>query len=363
MCEEERLYKEAVPYLLDWYDYNARVLPWRQEPTPYHVWVSEIMLQQTRVEAVRSYYTRFLAELPEVSDLAAVDEERLLKLWEGLGYYSRVRNMQKAAKVICEKYDGKVPREVDLLLELPGIGAYTAGAIASIAYCKPVPAVDGNVLRVMSRLTGSREDIAKESVKKRMTEQLRKVMPGERSGELNQAIMDIGATVCIPNGEPHCEDCPLMHLCRAYAEEATAEIPVKTGKKERKIVNRTILLLRNEGRILLHKRPESGLLAGLWEFPGVEEVLGPEEVAEAVKAVLGVAVLSVEKGPNAKHIFSHVEWHMTSYLVDVCVNMVAAERKVHLPEGYVWAKPKEVEEVYSVPGAFAKYREWVRKHV
>ncbi len=354
MCEEEMMYKEAVPYLLDWYDYNARVLPWRQEPTPYHVWVSEIMLQQTRVEAVRGYYTRFLAELPKVSDLAAADEERLLKLWEGLGYYSRVRNMQKAAKVICEKYEGKIPHQVDLLLELPGIGTYTAGAIASIAYREPVPAVDGNVLRVMSRLTGSREDIAKESVKKRMAEQLRKVMPGERSGQLNQAIMDIGATVCIPNGEPHCQDCPLMHMCRAYAEEATAEIPVKTGKKARKIVKRTVFLVKNNGRILLRKRSKSGLLAGLWEFPGVEETLGPEDVAGAVSEVLGVPVLSVEKGPDAKHIFSHVEWHMSSYIAEV-------RGSVTLPDGYVWARPEELEQVYSIPGAFAKYREWVLK--
>ncbi len=355
MSERVEQYRAAVPYLLHWYDYNARVLPWRQSPTPYHVWVSEIMLQQTRVEAVRAYYERFLAELPEVSDLATADEEHLLKLWEGLGYYSRVRNMKRAAQVICEDYGGVIPQERDVLMTLPGIGGYTAGAIASIAYRKPASAVDGNVLRVMSRLTGSREDISKEAVKRQMTHDLDAVMPGERSGELNQAIMDIGATVCIPNGEPHCIDCPLVHLCKAFAEESTAEIPVKGVKAGRRIEKRTVLLIRQEERTLLRKRPDKGLLAGLWEFPGIDGWASEETVREKLQELLGDTVMidRVCAGTDAKHIFSHVEWHMKSVIIDV--------KGAVVPEGCVFATADELRSRYSMPGAFAAYRTIVTK--
>lgn len=349
------LYKEMIPYLLKWYDYNARVLPWREDPSPYHVWISEIMLQQTRVEAVRGYYMRFLDELPDIRSLSECPDDRLMKLWEGLGYYSRARNLKRAAQVVCEQYGGCLPDSAEGLRKLPGIGDYTAGAIASIAYQKPEPAVDGNVLRVMSRLTGSRECISLSEVKKRMTSELRAVMPAERSGELNQAIMDIGATVCVPNGAPHCEECPLMHLCTAFREGTVSEIPVKEAKKQRKIEKRTVFLITKGGKILLHKRSEKGLLAGLFEFPNVAGAIPQKKVADTVTQLFPEGTLritGVRKADSSKHIFSHIEWHMGAYTVEI---EPAGRRK--LPDGYVWAAPAELKTKYSLPSAFAKWNE------
>ncbi|MBO4697421.1 MAG: A/G-specific adenine glycosylase [Lachnospiraceae bacterium] len=350
------VYEEMIPYLLHWYRYNARVLPWREDPSAYHVWISEIMLQQTRVEAVRAYYTRFLEELPDVKALSECPDDRLMKLWEGLGYYSRARNLKKAAQAVCEQYGGTLPDTVTELRKLPGIGDYTAGAIASIAFHKPEPAVDGNVLRVLSRLSGSRACIALPEVKKEMAAELRKVMPAERSGELNQAIMDIGATVCVPNGSPHCEECPLMHLCTAFREGTTSEIPVKEEKKERRIEERTVFLIECEGAVLLHRRPEKGLLAGLFEYPNVLGKLSVKKAEAAVSELFSeteygtpFTVRSIKKADNAKHIFSHIEWHMTAYLVK------AEKGNASLPDDYVWAGPEDLRTRYSLPTAFAKW--------
>lgn len=372
LSENEKKYKEAVPYLLSWYDFNARILPWRQEPSPYFVWVSEIMLQQTRVEAVRGYFDRFLRELPDIQALAEVSEERLLKLWEGLGYYNRARNMQRAAKQVCEQYGGQLPREVDLLRALPGIGDYTAGAIASIAYGVPEPAVDGNVLRVMSRLTGSRENVADAGVKAKMIRELRAVMPKERPGEFNQAIMDIGATICIPNGVPHCDQCPVQHLCRAFAEGCTDEIPVKPQKKQRRVVERIVLVIECHGSYLLRKRASKGLLAGLWEFPGVDVDATIDNAATGDGTESGAMAMSNDDAADAlliqllgeeaeclktpdevwkgKHIFSHVEWNMTArvYHLDGECPEVA--------KGCAWATVEELRERYSLPGAFSEFR-------
>ena len=243
--EAER-YRESVPALLQWYSYNARVLPWREEPTPYHVWISEIMLQQTRVEAVRAYYERFLQLFPDVQAVASASEDRLVKAWEGLGYYSRIRNIHAAAQVICEQYGGELPADYELLRNLPGIGDYTAGAIASMAFGLSAPAVDGNVLRVYARLTGYREDIRSPKYKKQVTEGIADALAAweqSEAGRVNQAIMDIGATVCIPNGKPHCDVCPLSHLCAAYAEDLTEEIPMKTAKKSRPVQKKTVLVI------------------------------------------------------------------------------------------------------------------------
>ncbi len=355
LSENEKKYKEAVPYLLSWYDFNARILPWRQEPSPYFVWVSEIMLQQTRVEAVRGYFDRFLRELPDIQALAEVSEERLLKLWEGLGYYNRVRNMQRAAQLVCEQYGGQLPREVDLLRALPGIGDYTAGAIASIAYGVPEPAVDGNVLRVMSRLTGSRENVAEAGVKAKMIRELRAVMPKDRPGEFNQAIMDIGATICIPNGAPHCEQCPVQHLCRAFAEGCTDEIPVKPQKKQRRLVERIVLVIECHGSYLLHKRANKGLLAGLWEFPGVDvDAVEDDGKANALLAQLLGEDVACPESPDAvwtgKHIFSHVEWNMTARVYHLRGERPAAAKDC------VWATVEELLERYSLPGAFSEFR-------
>ena len=347
------VYEEMIPYLLHWYQYHARVLPWREDPSAYHVWVSEIMLQQTRVEAVRGYYMRFLDALPDVKALAECPDDRLMKLWEGLGYYSRARNLKKAAEVICKEHGGELPCDVTELRKLPGIGDYTAGAIASIAFKKPEPAVDGNLLRVLSRISGSRENIDLPEVRKRMAAELRKVMPGEESGELNQAIMDIGATVCIPNGAPHCEDCPLMHMCKAYLEDTVSEIPVREAKKARRIEKKTVFLITAGEKILLHKRPASGLLAGMYEYPNVTGHTAKKDVKDAVMAFAGEGawkIASVTKEESAKHIFSHIEWHLNAWSVQLGEDNAGV-----IPDGCVWATAEELRTKYSLPSAFGKW--------
>ncbi|MBQ5796773.1 MAG: A/G-specific adenine glycosylase, partial [Firmicutes bacterium] len=308
MTREEILLLQRVQEpLIAWYDGAKRDLPWRKDVTPYRVWLSEIMLQQTRVEAGKDYFLRFTAELPEVEDLANVPDDQLMKLWEGLGYYNRARNLKKAAGIIVEKYSGELPSTYEELLELPGIGPYTAGAISSIAFGRQRPAVDGNVLRVVMRLLGRYDDIAKDSTKKDVEAALLEVMTvgtsHERPGDFNQSLMELGATVCIPNGQPHCEDCPWKDDCVALTKGIQMELPVKQTKKKRRIEEKKVLILRDEeGRILLHRRDEKGLLAGLWELPSVEGDLSNfVEICDLTE--IGTAI----------HIFSHVEWHMTGY--------------------------------------------------
>lgn len=332
-------YSKTVDFFLDWYELNARILPWRSEPKPYYVWVSEIMLQQTRVEAVKGYFERFIETLPDVKALAEAEDDVLLKLWEGLGYYSRVRNMKKAAVRIMEEHDGKLPADYEALCALPGIGAYTAGAIASIAYGLPEPAVDGNVLRVMKRIAGSFDDISKEVVKKDLREDLRAVMPVGRCGDFTQSIMELGALVCIPNGKPLCEQCPVMHLCRAFHEDTIDKIPVKPVAKQRRIEERTVYVMECAGKFALHKRGDKGLLAGLWELPNAEGKQKPEEIAESVP------VLTIEELGKAKHIFSHVEWHMTGYYLKLS----------ELLSGYEWKSAEEISREYAIPAAFSAY--------
>lgn len=341
-------YKEIVPYLLQWFDYNARILPWRENPKPYYVWVSEIMLQQTRVEAVKGYYDRFLSALPDIKALAEAPEEKLLKLWEGLGYYSRVRNLKKAAQVVMEEYGGELPADYKELCKLPGIGAYTAGAIASIAFQLPVPAVDGNVLRVTKRLAASYEDISKESVKKELAEELKAVMPKDKPGDFNQALMELGATVCLPNGKPLCEKCPVMHLCRAYRQGIMMELPVKPVKKARRVEDRTILLYEYQERFALRKRSDKGLLAGLWELPNLDGQLSIQKVKEEL-VKWDSYILNVEPLGKAKHIFTHVEWHMIGYHIRL------RELPDIFPGEYQWVDRKELRETYALPNAFSAY--------
>ncbi len=380
--ENLALEREMVPYLLHWYDYNARILPWRENPQPYYVWISEIMLQQTRVEAVKTYFERFIATLPDIQALAEVSEERLLKLWEGLGYYSRARNLKKAAQLVMRDYDGRLPDSKEELLKLPGIGPYTAGAIASIAYGKVAAAVDGNVLRVMMRLRGSFEDITKDRVKKELAETIEAVMPKEEPGKFTQALMELGATVCVPNGKPLCEQCPVMHLCRAFKNGTELQIPVKPEKKARKIEERTVLVLETAEGIILHKRPGRGLLAGLWEFPNMEGRLSAMAVEEML-AAQGFRVEGLEPLGEAKHIFSHIEWHMTGYYVRL--NMPLADMVCEVSDyGNVQEKDvpnqqlqqenaglwhtltesiavsrTELAQDYSVPTAFVAYRKLI----
>ncbi|RDU24019.1 A/G-specific adenine glycosylase [Anaerosacchariphilus polymeriproducens] len=340
--------KLVVQPLLDWYDDHRRILPWREEATPYRVWVSEIMLQQTRVEAVKPYFERFVGALPTIEHLANLNEDALMKLWEGLGYYNRVRNMQKAARVIIEKYNGKMPGDYKQLLELPGIGSYTAGAIASIAFQIPVPAVDGNVLRVISRLTADESDIMKQSVRKDMENKLLQVMPQKRAGDFNQALMELGAMVCIPNGMAKCEMCPWYHYCEARKQGIVMELPKKQPKKKRKIEERTVVILQDRNKVMIQKRPSKGLLAGLYEFPNFLGSLSEEEVLNWVKEK-GLLPIRIQKLEDSKHIFSHIEWHMKGFVVRI------EEPQDMNFKGYLFVDPDQTKKEYSIPSAFAAY--------
>ena len=300
--------------LLAWYDAGARVLPWRDDPTAYHVWLSEIMLQQTRVSAVLPYYERFLAALPDVAALAAVEEDRLLKLWEGLGYYNRARNLQKAARKIMEEYDGVFPGDYETIRSLPGIGEYTAGAVASIAFGQAVPAVDGNVLRVIARITGDEGDVLDSAVKRRFGAWVRDVLPEDRPGDFNQALMELGAMVCLPNGAPKCAQCPARPFCTACRA--------------------------------LRQRAAKGLLAGLWEFPNVDGRLDEPAAAQQVQR-WGLVPMEWLEQLEAKHIFSHVEWHMRGYVLRVRGQDAAQLR---------WTDRNGLETERAVPAAFAKFR-------
>lgn len=335
--------------LLHWFWANHRVLPFRSDPTPYHVWVSEIMLQQTRVAAAVPYYERFVQELPDIPALAACEEERLLKLWEGLGYYSRVRNLQKAARIVCEQYGGQLPGDLAALKKLPGIGDYTAGAIASIGFGIPAPAVDGNVLRVFARLYNDEGDIMQPAVKAATTQKVMAQQPAEAPGDFNQALMELGALVCTP-GQPDCAACPLQALCLGRQSGNPARLPQKAPKKARKKCELTLCLAQDAaGRWLLQKRGEQGVLAGLWQPPVLaEEALNEKMALAAAQKLLPAAVLLKEKPLKAKHIFTHLEWHMTAYVMAVPCTPP--------PEGCVWASPAQLEQEYTLPGAFKTLR-------
>ena len=296
--------KKIEKPLLTWYDSGHRDLPWRQNKEAYRIWVSEIMLQQTRVEAVIPYYQHFLENFPDIASLAAAPEDKLLKCWEGLGYYSRVRNMQKAAITVMEEYNGQMPDTWEALQTLSGIGSYTAGAIASIAFHRPVPAVDGNVLRVLSRLRMDGEFITLPAVKKRVETELLEVMPLDRPGDFNQALMELGATVCIPNGEPKCDSCPWNTLCLAKKNNCISEYPKREEKKKRTIEKKTVLILKEGENIAIEKRPPKGLLAGLYQFPMLDGHLEEGEVIAVLKEK-GMMSVRIEKLPDETHIFSH----------------------------------------------------------
>ena len=346
----QELLRACVAPLLEWHSLSRRALPWRDAPTPYQVWVSEIMLQQTRIEAVIPYYERFMSELPTVEVLAAVPEERLLKLWEGLGYYSRARNLHKAAKELVKSYGGQLPRRAVELRTLPGIGAYTAGAIASIAYGEPEPAVDGNVLRVVMRLTACDDDVLAPDVRERVAAQLREIYPrGREAGLLTEGLMELGETLCIPNGEARCALCPLRERCRAFARGETERYPVRAPKKERRREERAVLLLRCGALWAVRRREDKGLLAGMWEFPGLEGQPDEAKIQEYLRA-LGAAPLSAAPCGRAKHIFTHVEWHMTGWLVD-CAAPAG--------EGLIWLTADEIAQRCAIPTAFRKFWKFI----
>lgn len=339
--------QRIVEQLLDWYSAHYRPLPWRNFASPYQVWVSEIMLQQTRIEAVLSYYRRFIDALPTIGDLASAPEDLLLKLWEGLGYYSRVRNMQKAAKILVDKFDGNLPADYDALLSLPGIGAYTAGAIASIAYDIPVPAVDGNVMRVLARLTADDTDVLSAAGKKRFTDLAWEITPEKQAGRFNQALMELGETICIPNGTPLCATCPLKNECEAHLHNCVDRLPVRIKKTVRRVENRWVVLVRSETQpatVLLHKRTGKGLLANLWEFPNTLS----DNPLDSLPREIADACVFVDELPPAKHLFSHIEWHM-------CGRSYLLSESVQLPEDYALVTLDQLRLSYSVPGAFRVY--------
>ena len=337
-----------VEPVLTWYAECKRDLPWRKNRDAYSIWVSEIMLQQTRVEAVIGYYLRFMKELPDVSALAGCPEDKLMKLWEGLGYYNRVRNLQEAARTVCRDYNGRLPGTSKELLNLKGIGSYTARAIASQAYDEPVAAVDGNVLRVVTRLTRDNTDIMKSGFRKQVEETLDGVLCGVSAGEFNQAMMELGAIVCVPNGEPHCVDCPVKTWCQGFRTGDVLAFPVKKALQQRKVKRLTVLLLQNGNRVLIQKRKNSGLLAGLYEFPNEEEWLSEKEVLESLKEK-GFAPLRIQSAGEAKHIFSHVEWHMKGYEIRL-------DETQPVDEKLLFATKEELEDTYSVPAAFEFFK-------
>ncbi len=355
----EPLSVDTAVALVDWYRKGHRELPWRSDPTAYHVWVSEIMLQQTRVEAVKPYYARFLGELPDIRALAETPEDRLLKLWEGLGYYNRVRNMQKAAKVMTERYGGQMPASYEEILALPGIGSYTAGAIGSIAFGLPVAAVDGNVLRVLSRLENCDANIDEPRTKKQAEQALMETIrqmtdAADPSGEFNQAMMELGAMVCVPNGMARCDLCPVADRCAARRRDRIMELPVRKEKRPRRIEKKTILLVVNGSRIAVNKRDQNGLLAGLYEFPGIEGWMTEQE-AVAFLEKTGAQPLHVETLPPAKHVFSHIEWHMKGYYVRL------AETEQDALADWLFVGKEEIDRKYAIPSAFGAYKEYLAR--
>ena len=331
--------------LLQWYEVNKRDLPWRQDKEPYHIWLSEIMLQQTRVEAVKGYYCRFLEALPNVRSLAVADDELLHKLWEGLGYYSRVRNLKKAAQVIMENYGGIFPGDYEEVLALPGIGAYTAGAICSIAYDLPTPAVDGNVLRLIARLTDDAAPIDLPAFKKAVQKNLQKIYPAQ-AGAFTQALMELGATVCGPNRKPDCSNCPCKGLCLGYQRGTAESLPVKQPKRQRRVEEKTVFILSCDGRYALRKRENRGLLAGLWEFPNVS---GKLETNAALAAAEGMDIKPREilRTVDRKHIFTHVQWEMRGVYLEVS----------DINEGFDWLTGEQIRKHAALPTAFRQFWE------
>ena len=334
---------------MDWYDAHKRDLPWRTESPrdPYKVWVSEIMLQQTRVEAVKSYYTNWIEHFPDIPALAAAEEDEVVRQWQGLGYYSRARNLHTAVREVMETYGGKMPETREEIRKLKGIGDYTAGAILSMAYGKRETAVDGNVLRVFARIYNIEENILSAKVKKEITELVKARQDAERPGDFNEALMDMGAMVCIP-GQPRCEVCPLSGVCKAKAAGKETSIPLRLTKKEVPAEPVTVFVVRARELYLLHRRSSKGLLAGMWEFPNcVGEGGQGKETLTAELSAIGVRAEEVS-GPvqQIRQVFSHKVWQMTVYKVSAEKDAVA---DTCLPSGWRWVPVTELAD-YNLAG-------------
>lgn len=340
--------------LLDYYDKNKRDLPWRINPSPYRVWVSEIMLQQTRVSSVIPYYENFLDALPSVEDLAGADEELLHKLWEGLGYYSRVRNMKKAAQQILEIHGGKLPSSYQALIQLQGIGPYTAGAIASIAFNEVVPAIDGNLLRIYSRLHCIEESIDQAKIKKKVFNLILEDISKDRPGDFNQALMDLGSSICLPKN-PKCYICPIRKFCQAYGQNRQGDFPIRKAKTPQKKEDWTFVIAEKGGRFLIQKRPEKGLLAGLWEFLPFSSHLKEKEIISNLEEK-GYRLKAIKKLDPSQHVFSHRIWNMEAYFVEVLDESIVMESDTAW-ESFSWATPEEIKEIYPFSSAMGKYVE------
>ena len=343
---QNEILRSAVDPLCDWYEKNKKQYPWRESRDAYRIWISEVMLQQTRTAAVIPYYERFLSAFPTVEALASAPDDLLMKLWEGLGYYSRARNLKKGAMQVMERFGGALPKTKAELKTIAGIGDYTAGAIASMAFFVPASAVDGNVLRVCMRLLGSDADISKEQTKRSLAAMLDAVYPsGARAALFTEGLMELGEAVCIPGGEARCSLCPLAALCEARRGGITHLLPAKSAKKPRKILKRTLFLFRYGDRYGVRKRPESGLLAGLYEFAAEDAALSEEE-ARALLLAKGIAFSSLTAVGKATHIFTHLEWQMTGYLVTL-------EKEL---DGLIFATVDELSTLYALPSAFRFFK-------
>lgn len=339
----DKIFNTLPDILIPWYQRNKRDLPWRADRQPYHIWLSEIMLQQTRVEAVKGYYQRFLDALPTIASLAEADDGLIHKLWEGLGYYSRVRNLKRAAQMIINEYGGVFPGEYNAVLSLPGIGEYTAGAICSIAFDQPTPAVDGNVLRVIARLTDDDTPVDQPIFKKKVQKQLAAIYP-EQAGDFTQALMELGATVCGPNKRPDCSICPLKRICLACTRGTADVLPVRMPKRSRQHEEKTVFIIRCDDKYALEKRPESGLLAGLWQFPNVPGIMDVDSALDIVRE-MGLRPTEVLRQVLRKHIFTHIQWDMCGIYLEV------AEQA----GGFSWLTASEINTSAALPTAFRQF--------
>lgn len=336
--------------LLAWYNENKRDLPWRKGRDPYHIWVSEIMLQQTKVDTVLPYFERFTELFPTIDHLASASEEKVLKAWEGLGYYSRARNLHKGVKEVQSKYQGKVPDSKENILDISGVGPYTAGAILSIAYNKPLPAVDGNVMRVISRIYNLFDDISKGKTRSKIENIVEQLIPEEIPGDFNQALMELGALICTPKS-PHCLLCPVLELCEGRKEGNEEKLPIKAKKKSPKVIYRISLVIQTEDKVVLVKRPSEGLLANMWELPSIEHTspLFKEEWEENIYNHFRLIPQLQEVWMNVQHTFSHIHWNLQIYELN--------QYEGKLPDYFTWINKDQLSEL-----AFPKaYQEAIKR--
>ena len=346
------LRQKDIIKLLSWYQENKRMLPWRIDQNPYHVWISEIMLQQTRIEAVKKYYERFMTRIPDIKTLASIDEDELLKLWEGLGYYSRARNLKKAAQLIMEKYDGIFPNTYNEIITLPGIGEYTASAIASICFEEKTSCVDGNVMRVISRICHDKRNIDDAKTKKEFKQELEQIMP-KQSGDFNEGLMELGETICIPNGIPLCEKCPFQESCLSNQNQDYMNYPIRKDKKDKKELEYTIYILKYKNDYAIQQRKEKGILQNLWQFPNIEGKLTKKSLADFLTGQ-GFQVDSIQKQKTYTHIFTHQKWNMISYVVEL-------SKKPETKSEYIWETLGTIQKNYAIPSAFQPFLKELEK--